>query len=280
MLQKLSDGQYFVRPSPGYQRGLNRAVPGYTGCGPFEVLRLTDRDIVECVPINQMGKKPKVSIGSYCFSLAGDWTIVGVSDWSDGTYYPMVGQIESDPTAWNPLGNYSVAGDYGPSETREFHGTFIGTDVETDTLSQMASYYDGDTIYTLNKLYLGKWLISYEDTAPDGYAPMEPTAPLGPWYKSEEGTFTVKFDVWQAIIETRDGVSGPVTPSYVSTETIAGLEVTGSESADDYLTWAFVTPPIELTASRTYPFGSGGSGFDDYDDTVIYIRNIRIFRTL
>ena len=281
-LQKLHDGRYFVSPQAGYQRGhAPTQEKGYVGEGPFTVYRRTDRDVVECKPIDERKDSPEPTppLNYYCFSLAGDWTIVGTSAFADGTYYPLLGQDHSDPTAWNPLGNYQVAGDYGPSATREFHGSFIGTTVEDTTLSQMAPYDEGDTVFTLGTLYLGKWLISSAATAPAGYAPMEPAAPDGPWYKSQAGTFSVKFDVWQIVIVTRDGVEVSRTETKTSTQTIDGLTVSGSESADDYESWASVACDIDFTANKTYPFGSGGAGFNDFDETAIEIRNLRILRT-
>ena len=273
-----SDGRVLVQSratGPVMQDGV------YTGKGPFEVIRATSqRDRVIVNPIEEI-VTPEVppTLNYYCFSLAGDWTTVGTSAFADGTYYPLLGQDHGDPTAWNPLGNYQVAGDYGPSATQEFHGSFIGTTVEDTTLSQMAPYDEGDTVFTLETLYLGKWLISYADTAPAGYAPMEPAAPDGPWYKSQAGTFSVKFDVWQIVIVTRDGVEVSRTETKTSTQTIAGLTVSGSESADDYESWASVACNIDFTANKTYPFGSGGEGFNDFDETAIEIRNLRILWT-
>ena len=279
-LQPLGDGQIIVTSR---NTGFWKVDGQYAGPGPFEVVRSINNPDRVIVPLSSEVTDivtPGVpDLNYYCFSMAGDWTTVGTTAFADGTYYPLLGQDHGDPTAWNPLGNYQVAGDYGPSATREFHGSFIGTTVEDTTLSQMAPYDEGDTVFTLETLYLGKWLISYADTAPAGYAPMEPAAPDGPWYKSRAGTFSVKFDVWQTVIVTRDLEEVSRTETKLSTQTIAGLTVSGSESADDYESWASVACNIDFTANKTYPFGTDGDNWQDFDETVIDIRNLRILRT-
>jgi hypothetical protein len=281
-LQKLHDGRYFVSPQAGYQRGhAPTQEKGYVGEGPFTVYRRTDRDVVECKPIDERKDwpEPTPTLNYYCFSLAGDWTTVGTSAWSDGTYHPMLGQFIGAFDAWDPRGNYQVAGDYGPSATREFGAGGPNTASEDDGEAVFPPYDTGNTVSTLETLYLGKWLISYADTAPAGYAPMEPAAPDGPWYKSQAGTFTVKFDVWQTVIVTRDLEQVSITETKLSTQTIAGLAVAGSESADDYESWASVACNIDFTANKTYPFGTDGDNWQDFDETVIDIRNLRILRT-
>jgi hypothetical protein len=151
--------------------------------------------------------------------------------------------------------------------------------VDTDNEAQMIAYEEGNVVFTLETLYLGKWLISFAETAPAGYAPMEPAAPDGPWYKSVAGTFTVKFDVWESIVITRDLEVVSTTDTQLSTQTITGLAVLGSESADDSESWASVACNIDFTANRTFPFGTEGDNFGNYNDTEIYIRNLRILRT-
>lgn len=273
-----SDGRVLVQSratGPVMQNGV------YTGKGPFEVIRATSqRDRVIVNPIEEI-VTPEVppTLNYYCFSLAGDWTTAGYSAFADGTYYPMLGQILGDTAAWDPSGNYQIAGDYGPSTTREFQRSGPSTTEDISVEATMVPYDEGDTVFTLETLYLGKWLISYADTAPAGYNPMEPAAPLGPWYRSQAGTFSVKFDVWEVVIVTRDLEEVSRTETKLSTQTIAGLTVSGSESADDYESWTSVACNIDFTANKTYPFGTDDDNWQDFDDTVIEIRYLRIFRT-
>jgi hypothetical protein len=252
----------------------------YFGEHPFRVTRTDGQpDVVRMELLPQADIVTPSGLNYYCFSMAGVWSTVGTSAFADGTYYPMLGQILGETAAWDPLGNYAVAGDYGPSTTREFHSYGPSTEVDTDTEAAMVPYDEGDTVFTLETLYLGKWLISYADTAPAGYDPMEPAAPLGPWYKSQPGTFTVKFDVWEVVIVTRDLEEVSRTESELYTESITGLAVSGSESADDSESWASVECNIDFTANKTYPFGTDGDNWQDFDETVIEIRNLRILRT-
>jgi hypothetical protein len=256
----------------------------YFGEHPFRVTRTDGQPDVVSMELLPLDKDitdivPPGDLNYYCFSMAGVWSTVGTSAWSDGTYHPMLGQQIGASDAWDPSGNYAVARDYGPSTTLEFGGGGPNTASEDSIEAGFPPYDTGNTVSTLETLYLGKWLISYADTAPAGYAPMEPAAPDGPWYKSQAGTFTVKFDVYQRVIVTRGLEQVSNTKTNLSTQTIAGLAVSGSESADDYESWASVACNIDFTANKTYPFGTDGDNWQNFDETVIYINNLRILRT-
>lgn len=281
----LRDGSRHVIPFPNADPngpGTRQDKP-YFSERPFLVTRSEGQpDIVRMAlaPESSDIVTPGVpDLNYYCFSLAGVWTTVGTSAWSDGTYHPMLGQFIGAFDAWDPSGNYQVAGDYGPSATRQFQRSGPSTEEDISVEASFPPYDTGNTVSTLETLYLGKWLISYANTAPAGYNPMEPNAPDGPWYKSQAGTFTVKFDVWQTVIVTRDLEEVSRTETKLSTQTIAGLAVSGSESADDYESWTSVACNIDFTANKTYPFGTDGDNWQDFDETVIDIRNLRILRT-
>jgi len=240
-LRRLSDGRYFVSPGPGFERGSPpTSEPGYTGEGPFTVLRRSDRDVVRCERIKSEEDSSlpefRTSRRYFYFALRASWTYGDSSDpsadFSSNTNYPMFESVitEAVNVAQGFVGKSGFV-DPPPLAANPFKRADISEATDVQLFTDVAS---GISTYTLNALWFYRGSL-----IPGGGAEIGDGAGLGTATPAHAGTVLTGGE-WQVLwdVYSFDGTDY----TFIETKTYGPFTVSGTADPADHTTWASVSP--------------------------------------